>query len=146
MQGNRISGKDVVVTLPSGIMGAWDQITVTPELGVAVASDRGRPAGWVRGSASAEVEITLPTPELMKLNDEADVAGSWEQLAAMDVTFYAKADNEELRVDAFGLKLNAPDFTFTGEGGEKLTHKLKGIVTGENFIHINGVPLLKRPE
>ena len=137
----RFSGVDVEVTLPSGKVALFDEITLTPTLGTKTAKSGGAPAGWTRGEIGAEGSIKLDTEELFKLLAEADTAGSWEMMGAVDMSWYALVDGKELLVEAFGCKFDAPDFTVNKASAEKLSHTLKFEVTGRDFIHINGVPL-----
>ena len=61
--------------------------------------------------------------------------------------FFAKAGDEELRVEAFGLKLKVSSLlNIDSKGGEKTKHKVPYDVTSPDFIRINGVPYLDAAE
>ena len=143
--GQRYSGKDVEVSLPSGKLALFDEVNVSPSSGATADTSGGAPAGWSRGEVTAEGEIKLDTEELQKLNAEAEAAGSWEEMEALDMTWFASVGGTDFKVELFGCKLDFPDFTVDKRGGGKLTHTVKFMVTGEDFIHIDGVPLAKKP-
>ena len=137
----RFSGADVEVNLPTGKVALFDEVTVNASLGVGAAMSGGKPAGWTRGEVSGEGEIKLDTEELLKLLAEADAAGSWEVMDAMDMVLYSAVGGQELKVEVFGCKFDAPDFPISRTSGETIKHSLKFQVTGEDFIKVNGVAL-----
>ena len=140
----RISGRDVTVSLPSGRMALFDQVNLNPASGVAAVTSGGYPAGWVYGDVSGDGDIVIDPEELQKLLDEAEKHGSWEAMPAIDMTLFAKVGAKEWKFEVFGAKFDFPDFKADRKGGDKLTHTVKFLVTGEDFIHINGVPLARR--
>lgn len=140
----RFSGKDVDVTLPSGKLTLFDQVNVNVASGAAAVTSGGYPAGWVYGEVTGDGDIQLDTEELNKLMLEAETAGSWEEMEAMDITLFSRSGTDELRVELFGVKLDFPDFPVDRKGGEKMTHTIKFLITGEDFVHVNGVPLARK--
>uniref|UniRef100_UPI0005A99D44 phage protein n=1 Tax=Aeromonas rivuli TaxID=648794 RepID=UPI0005A99D44 len=74
-------------------------------------------------------------------------AGSWRGMEPDDVLFYANTGGDEIKVEAFGVKLNAADLLdIDPKGGSKSVHKIKGFVTSPDFIHIDGVPYLSKDD
>ena len=140
----RISGRDVSVTLPSGKIGLFDQINLNLASGIAAVSSGGYPAGWVYGEVTGDGDITVDPEELNKLLAEAENYGSWEAMPDMDVTLFAQAGDLELKVELFGVKLDFPNLQADRKGGDKLTHQIKFIIAGEDFVAINGTPLARR--
>jgi hypothetical protein len=138
----KFTGRDVQATLGNGIRVLFDTVTLTPDLGFGVAKTQGRPDGWTSGEAGADGEITLSTVELAKVREAAAAAGSWAALEALDLTLFGLQDGVELKVEAFGCKLGPPDFNFDSGNNERLQHKISFMVTGRDFIKLNGVPLL----
>ena len=82
------------------------------------------------------------------LTESASAAGSWRGIPPFDMLFFAKtADQEEMKVEAFGCKLLVESLIDADKkGGEKHISKLKYIVTSPDFVHINGVPYLRADE
>ena len=141
----RITGRNVTATLSNGIQILFDQVTLTPDLGFGVAKTQGHPDGWTDGEVGAEGEITVNTVEMLKLQEAAGEAGSWKELAPLDMTFFTLQAGVKMKVEAFGCKLGAPDFTFDATNNERLQHKIAFMVTDPEFIRINGVPLAEAP-
>lgn len=141
----RITGRNVTVTLSNGIQMMFDTVTLTPDLGFGVARNQGHPDGWTDGEVGAEGEITLNTVEMLKLQEAAGEAGSWKELEPLDMTFYSLSSGVEMKVEAFGCKLGAPDFNLDATNNERLQHKIAFMVTDPEFIRINGVPLAEAP-
>lgn len=88
----------------------------------------------------------LNTREMLKLNEKAGEDGSWEDLATFDTNFHALQGGQELNVEAFGVKVEAPNFNFDATNNERTQHTLPFMVTDPDFIKINGVPLARPPE
>lgn len=140
----RISGKDVEVRLPSGQRILFDQVNLNLDDGIVATHDQGYPNGWVRGEVKGDGDLQVPTETLLALNNEAALAGSWEEMPAFDITFYAKVGTVELDVRAHGCKLRMPNFPFDGKGGDKVMHTINFVVSSPDFVHLNGVPLAQR--
>jgi hypothetical protein len=142
-QGQRISGRDVEVRLPSGILSRFDQVNLNLASGAKAVTSAGYPAGWVYGEVTGDGDLMVDPDELVRLLEEADRAGSWEEMDALDLVLYVNTGDLELKVEAFGIKLDFPDVKVDAKGGEKLTHTIKFEVTGADYVHINGVPLAR---
>ena len=140
----RISGRDVVVKLSNGTRLLFEQVNVNLDDGITATSDQGYPNGWVHGKVKGDGDIEVSTETLLTLNEEAELAGSWEEMEAFDVTMYAQAGDLEMYVKLHGVKLRMPNFQFSGEGGEKVTHQINFVITSPDFVRLNGVPLAKR--
>ena len=113
----------------------------------AVAQSRGVPNGHVDGDVSASGEMEFDTSNFNLLIEAARSAGSFRKLEPFDVVFFAKAGDEELRVEAFGCKLRVSSLlSVDPKGGEKSKHKVPFDVTSPDFIRINGVPYLDASE
>ena len=113
----------------------------------AVAQSRGVPNGHVDGDVSASGEMEFDTSNFNLLIEAARSAGSFRKLEPFDVVFFAKAGDEELRVEAFGCKLRVSSLlSVDPKGGETSKHKVPFDVTSPDFIRINGVPYLDATE
>ena len=113
----------------------------------AVAQSRGVPNGHVDGDVSASGEMEFDTSNFNLLIEAARSAGSFRKLEPFDVVFFAKAGDEELRVEAFGCKLRVSSLlSVDPKGGEKSKHKVPFEVTSPDFIRVNGVPYLAAAE
>ncbi|MGQ4658646.1 phage protein [Aeromonas enteropelogenes] len=138
----RISGQSFDTTL-MGIMVHVEKASLSITDSSAVAQTRGIPDGYVDGEVSAECEFELDTKNFKLLSDAAKRSGSWRGMKPDDVLFYADTGDETMKVEAFGVKLQIADLLdIDPKGGSKGVHKLKGIVTSPDFVHINGVPYL----
>ncbi|WP_445399948.1 DUF2597 family protein [Zobellella sp. An-6] len=138
----RISGQSFDVEI-LGTMVHVEKATLSITDNSAVAQSRGIPDGFVDGDVTADVEYELDTKNFNQLGEAARRAGSWRGIEPHDALFYANTGNEELRVEAFGIKLQISDLLdIDGKGGAKKIHKLKGFVTSPDFVRINGVPYL----
>ncbi|AZD95321.1 MULTISPECIES: DUF2597 family protein [Pseudomonas] len=112
-----------------------------------VAQTRGVPDGYVDGDVAAAGEMELDTTNFNLLIDAARSAGSFRELAPFDQVFFAKAGDEELRVEAFGCRLKISSLlNIDPKGAEKTKHKVPFDVSSPDFIHINGVPYLAAKE
>ena len=141
----RISGRDVEVTLRSGLRLHIEKVTLNTDDGMSATTDQGYPNGWVLGQVQGDGELEVDTDQLNTLIEEAESHGSWEEMAAFDVlTFYANVAGVEHKVEVFGAKLRFPGWDVDGNGGEKVTHTVPYLVTGRDYVHVNGVPLAKR--
>ena len=142
----RISGINFDTTL-MGAMVHIDKASLTITDNSAVAQTRGVPDGYLDGDVSAELEFELDTKNFSQLSDAAKRAGSWRGLAPDDVLFYADTGGEQLKVEAFAVKLVISDLLdIDPKGGSKGVHKVKGFVTSPDFVHINGVPYLSKDD
>lgn len=138
----RISGMNFDVEL-LGAMIHVEKATVTINDSTAVTQTRGITDGYVDGDVTADVEYELDTKNFTLLSQAAKSAGSWRGIEPHDVLYYANSGSEEMKVEAFGVKLLLSDLLdIDGKGGDKNVHKIKGFVTSPDFIRINGVPYL----
>lgn len=113
----------------------------------AVAQTGGVPDGHVDGDVSASGEFELDSANFGLLIEAAKRAGSFRELEPFDVVFFAKAGDDELRVEAFACKLKVSSLLdIDPKGGSKTTHKVPYDVTSPDFIRINGVPYLAASE
>ncbi|WP_429180350.1 phage protein [Aeromonas salmonicida] len=142
----RFSGINFDTTL-MGAMVHVEKASLSITDNSAVAQTRGIPDGYVDGDVSAELEFELDTKNFKLLVGAAKRAGSWRGMVPDDVLFYANTGSEEIRVEAFGVKLNAADLLdIDPKGGSKSVHKVKGFVTSPDFVHIDGVPYLSKED
>ena len=142
----RISGQSFDTTL-MGTMVHIEKASLSITDNSAVAQTRGIPDGYVDGDVAAELEFELDAKNFTLLSDAAKRAGSWRGMAPDDVLFYADTGDETMKVEAFGVKLQIADLLdIDPKGGSKGVHKLKGIVTSPDFVHINGVPYLSQED
>uniref|UniRef100_A0A6H1ZFH9 Tail protein n=1 Tax=viral metagenome TaxID=1070528 RepID=A0A6H1ZFH9_9ZZZZ len=142
----RIGGKNFDVNL-GDLLVHVETCTLDITDNTAVAQDKGVPNGHVDGDVSASGELEFDTANFSLLIEAAKRAGSFRQLDPFDTVFFAKAGDEELRVEAFGCKLKVSSLlNIDPKGGEKSKHKVPFDVTSPDFIRINGVPYLAAEE
>lgn len=142
----RISGKNFDVNI-GDLLVHVETATLDITDNSAVAQDKGVPNGHVDGDVSASGELELDTSNFTLLIEAARRSGSFRALEPFDSVFFAKAGDEELRVEAFGLKLKVSSLlNIDSKGGEKSKHKVPFDVTSPDFIRINGVPYLDATE
>ena len=142
----RIGGKNFDVNL-GDLLVHVESCTLDITDNTAVAQTRGVPNGYVDGDVSASGEMEFDTTNFNLLIDAARSAGSFRQLEPFDAVFYAKAGEEELKIEAFACKLKVSSLlNIDPKGGEKTKHKVPFDVTSPDFIRINGVPYLDASE
>ena len=130
---------DLLVHVESGTLDITDYSTV--------AQTKGVPNGHVDGDVAAAGELELDTTNFNLLIEQAKSAGSFRELEPFDIVFFAKAGDEELRIEAFGCKVRISSLlSLDQKGGEKNKHKVPFDVTSPDFIKINGVPYLSAAE
>ena len=143
---SRIGGKNFDVNL-GDLQVHVDSCTLDITDSTAVAQSKGVPNGHVDGDVSASGEMEFDTSNFNLLIEAARSAGSFRKLEPFDVVFFAKAGDEELRVEAFGCKLRVSSLlSVDPKGGETSKHKVPFDVTSPDFIRINGVPYLDASE
>lgn len=142
----RIGGKNFDVNL-GDLLVHVETCTLDITDNTAVAQDKGVPNGHVDGDVAGSGEMEFDTANFNLLIEAAKRAGSFRQLDPFDTVFFAKAGDEELRVEAFGCKLKVSSLlNIDPKGGEKSKHKVPFDVTSPDFIRINGVPYLAAEE
>ncbi|WP_421184751.1 phage protein [Aeromonas enteropelogenes] len=142
MTAKRISGMNIDTTL-LGVDVQASKATLSITDNTAVAQSRGVPDGFVDGDVSAEIEFEFSSKYLLLLLDAVRSAGSFRGIEPDDVLFYANTGGEELKIEAFGVKLVLSDLLDAdAQGGSTLTHKVKGLVTAPEFVRINGIAYL----
>ncbi|GFM86107.1 tail protein [Pseudomonas cichorii] len=130
---------DLMVHVEAGTLDITDNSTV--------AQTRGVPNGHVDGDVSAAGELELDSTNFNLLIEQAKSAGSFRKLEPFDIVFFAKAGEEEIRVEAFGCKVRISSLlSVDPKGGAKSTHKIPFDVTSPDFVKINGVPYLDTEE
>ncbi|WP_324830465.1 phage protein [Pseudomonas saxonica] len=143
---SRIGGKNFDINL-GDLQIHIESCTLDITDNTAVAQSRGVPNGHVDGDVAASGEFEFDTSNFNLLFEAAGKAGSFRQLEPFDVVFFAKAGEEELRIEAFGCKLKVSSLlSVDPKGGEKSKHKVPFEVTSPDFIRVNGVPYLAAAE
>jgi hypothetical protein len=143
---SRISGKNFDINL-GDLQIHVESCTLDITDNTAVAQTRGVPNGTVDGDVAASGEFEFDTSNFNLLIEAARSAGSFRQLEPFDSVFFAKAGDEELRIEAFGCKLKVSSLlSVDPKGGEKSKHKVPFDVSSPDFIRINGVPYLAAAE
>ncbi|KUQ05641.1 phage tail protein [Enterobacter roggenkampii] len=139
----RISGISFDVYLDSDLLHV-ETATLTITDNTAAATTHGVPDGYVDGDVSAEGEMELAIKAVAIIKARAQQNGSWRGIPPLDLLFYAKAGDEEVKVEAFGCKLNLSDLlNIDPKGGAVATRKFKFVVTDPRFINIDGIPYLE---
>ncbi|WP_339436477.1 phage protein [Pseudomonas sp. EL_65y_Pfl1_R32] len=143
---SRIGGKNFDINL-GDLQIHVESCTLDITDNTAVAQSRGVPNGHVDGDVSCSGEFEFDTSNFNLLIEAARSAGSFRQLEPFDSVFFAKAGEEELRIEAFGCKLKVSSLlSVDPKGGEKSKHKVPFDVTSPDFIRVNGVPYLAAAE
>ncbi|MCY0110714.1 DUF2597 family protein [Pseudomonas monsensis] len=143
---SRIGGKNFDINL-GDLQIHVESCTLDITDNTAVAQTRGVPNGTVDGDVSASGEFEFDTSNFNLLIEAARSAGSFRQLEPFDSVFFAKAGDEELRIEAFGCKLKVSSLlSVDPKGGEKSKHKVPFDVSSPDFIRVNGVPYLAAAE
>tara|TARA_R110000822_G_scaffold222763_1_gene356067 strand:+ start:356 stop:805 length:450 start_codon:yes stop_codon:yes gene_type:complete len=143
---SRIGGKNFDINL-GDLQIHVESCTLDITDNTAVAQSRGVPNGHVDGDVSCSGEFEFDTSNFNLLIEAARTAGSFRQLEPFDSVFFAKAGDEELRIEAFGCKLKVSSLlSVDPKGGEKSKHKVPFDVTSPDFIRVNGVPYLAAAE
>lgn len=143
---SRIGGKNFDINL-GDLQIHVENCTLDITDNTAVAQSRGVPNGHVDGDVSCSGEFEFDTSNFNLLIEAARSAGSFRQLEPFDSVFFAKAGDEELRIEAFGCKLKVSSLlSVDPKGGEKSKHKVPFDVTSPDFIRVNGVPYLAAAE
>lgn len=142
----RISGKNMHFSLGDYKLKA-NKVTLSITDNSAVNKTGGVPDGYVDGDAEASGEMELTTQQFNIMSKAAKQASSWRGLPTFDGLFYGKIDKDELKVEAFGIRIKISDLLdIDTNGGSALLHKLPFDVTSPDFVHINGVPYLREDE
>lgn len=142
----RIGGKNFDVNL-SDTRTHVEAVTLDISDNSTVAQTGGVPNGHVDGDVAAAGEIEVDIANFKLIKEQAATAGSFRALEPFDIVFYAKAGDEEIKVEAFGCKLRISSLiSIDPKGGAKSTIKLPFDVTSPDFIHIDGVPYLDAAE
>ena len=143
---SRIGGKNFDINL-GDLQVHIESCTLDITDNSATAQTRGVPNGTVDGDVAASGEFEFDTSNFNLLIEAAGKAGSFRQLEPFDVVFFAKAGEDELRIEAFGCKLKVSSLlSVDPKGGEKSKHKVPFEVTSPDFIRVNGVPYLAAAE
>ncbi|WP_036773633.1 DUF2597 family protein [Photorhabdus australis] len=139
----RISGQSVDFNMDGDLVHA-EKVNLSITDNTAAAQTQGVPDGYIAGDVAAEGEIELSTKYLDIVTAKARAAGSWRGIQPVDLMWYAKAGNEEMKVEAYGCKLIVSDILDVDpKGGSVMTHKVKFVVTSPDFVRINGIPYLE---
>jgi hypothetical protein len=142
----KIGGKNFDVNLGDSLVHV-EAATLDITDNSTVAQTKGVPNGHVDGDVAAAGEIELDTTNFNLMVEQAKSAGSFRELEPFDIVFFAKAGDEELRIEAFGCKLRVSSLlSIDPKGGAKNTHKIPFDVTSPDFVKINGVPYLSAAE
>lgn len=139
----RISGMSFDFFMGGELVHA-EKISLSITDNTAATQTAGVPDGWVAGDVSAEGELELSLKAFAILKRKAQEAGSWRGIEPQDFMFYAKAGEEEAKVEAFGCKMNMSDILdIDPKGGALATRKIPFKVTDPRFINIDGIPYLE---
>ncbi|AKH63967.1 MULTISPECIES: phage protein [Photorhabdus] len=139
----RISGQSVDFNMDGDLVHA-EKVNLSITDNTAAAQTQGVPDGYISGDVAAEGEIELSTKYLEMVTAKARAVGSWRGIQPVDLMWYAKAGNEEIKVEAYGCKLIVSDILDVDpKGGSVMTHKVKFVVTSPDFVRINGIPYLE---
>ncbi|MEN9360641.1 MAG: hypothetical protein RL095_2176 [Verrucomicrobiota bacterium] len=121
-----------------------DKMSLDIDDGTTFAKKNGRPDGWLLGEVSAKGELSIGLDEFKKLKSAAQSAGSWQELAPFDIVAYAKAGDDETKVEAFGCKITLAKLLDVDKGSsDKSVRSVPFVVTAPEFVNIDGIPYIK---
>ena len=107
----------------------------------------GVPDGYVDGDVMASGEIVVKASVFKQISNIAKSAGAWRAIKPFDMSFYGKTNQDELKVEAFGCQIKLSDILdIDKKGGQASTFKIPFEVTSPDFVHIDGVPYLRKEE
>jgi len=139
----RISGMSFDFYL-DGTLVHVEKVTLSITDNTAASQTHGVPDGYVDGDVSAEGELELSIKAFAVLKGLAQQNGSWRGIPPADFLFYAKAGDEEAKVESFGNKMILSDILDVDpKGGALATRKVPFKVTDPRFINIDGIPYLE---
>ena len=139
----RISGMSFDF-LVNGTQVHAEKITLSITDNTAATQTHGVPDGYVDGDVAAEGELELSIKYFALIKGLAQQAGSWRGIPPQDFMFYARAGDEEAKVEAFGCKMIMSDILdIDPKGGALATRKIPFKVTDPRFINIDGIPYLE---
>ena len=107
------------------------------------AKRNGRPDGWLQGDVAASGEMTIDRDGMRELTSAAKSAGSWQQLPTFDINSFAKAGDDEFKVEAFGCKIKLNKLLDVDKNStDETLFSVPFEVTSPDFVSIDGVPYL----
>lgn len=143
---SHISGKSFDLAIGASLI-HFEGFSLTITDNTAVAMTHGVPDGFVDGDTSAEGEFDVDENNFELLLAEAKKAGSFKAIPPLDVVTTANTETLSRKIEVFGCKFKISDLlSLDPKGGEKHKTKLPFLVTGREFIRINGVPYLDAKE
>lgn len=106
-----------------------------------VAKRRGRPDGYLVGDVEANGELTVDRDGLKAITAAAQSAKSFQALAPFDIVSYAKVDDDEVKIEAFGCRLKVSKvLDIDTSSSDETEFTIPYDVTAPEFIKIDGVP------
>ena len=123
-----------------------EKFTLDIEDGSTAATRNGRPDGTLRGAVSASGEIVVKRSGLKSFTEAAKKAGSFQQMPTFDINSFAKAGDEELKIEVFGCKVKLSKLIDVDKSSSDETiFTLPFEVTSPDFIKIDGVSYAALP-
>ncbi|MDK2597903.1 phage protein [Pseudoalteromonas obscura] len=142
----RLSGMNFSVMVGDQMINVMTaSLTITDNS--AVSQTAGVPDGYVDGDVAASGELVVNASNFELFVAEARRAGSWRAVEPIDILYYAKTGQDELKVEAFGCRYKLSDLLdIDTKGGQASTFKIPFDVTSPDFVRIDGVPYLRPDE
>lgn len=117
-----------------------EKFTLDIEDGSTSSKRNGRPDGTLRGAVSASGEMVVKRDGLKSFVEAARKAGSFQQLPTFDINSFAKAGDEEMKVEAFGCKVKLSKLLDVDKSSsDETVFTVPFEVTSPDFIKIDGV-------
>ena len=143
MSGQRINGKSFDIRV-SGWLVTAESMTLDIEDTTTAAKSQGRPDGFLPGEVSASGEVVFAWKHIQPIIAAAAAAGSFQDLAPVPIHCYAVGGGEvaeNAAIYADGCKLTISSLLNVDPNATDIsTVTVPFIVTGEDFVAINGVP------
>lgn len=144
----RLSGKDFDIMVGTALIRV-ESANISISDNREAVTTQGIPDGFVDGDVSGEGELEITARYFNLIIDQARSAGSFKDLPPVDILFSADtgARNEKLEVAAHECLLKISDAIDANPTGNETTkHKIPFLITGREFVTINGVPYISPSE
>jgi len=141
-----LSQKNMIITI--GLLSiAVESASLNIEDSREVKLQNGIPVGELDGPVSASGELVVDARNRKIISGAAAIAGSYKQLPAFDINFYAKNGDEQSSVVAYGCKLMISSLVDAkpNETGDMVT-TIPFNVTSPDFVDIDGIPYINQDE
>ena len=141
----RLSGRSMKFKV--GFLKVNCDFDLTVNLNNSVAYTNGVPNGDTDGQAEGSGKITVDSRNLAIISAAAKAAGSWREIAPVDIVGAGVTTGDALYIEAFGCRLSLEDIIKSDQNSaDQLKHTIGYQVTSSKFVKVNGVSILSDEE